>query len=223
MMVNAWWMHTLWVLAAGVVGFGVTAVTAGWLKLKREWVVLVYLLVAGAFLYAYFSWGQIDLLEQLRQRWLMGLAGAVVVGLIAVRNVASQPATPRSHGARFAFDLLWNGVVYGLLDGVFLSVMPLLASWQAFSLLGWMGSPWGTLGACLVGLLASTYVTKAYHVRYPEFRGSEVGMPILGNYIMTLGYIVTRNPLTAALSHATMHVAAVVQGMEATIQLPPHY
>jgi len=66
-------------------------------------------------------------------------------------------------------------------------------------------------------------VTTAYHVGYPEFRGSEVGMPILGNDLMSLGMILTRNPLTAMLSHAVMHVAAVIRGMEGTIQLPPHY
>jgi hypothetical protein len=48
-------------------------------------------------------------------------------------------------------------------------------------------------------------------------------MPILGNAIMSLGYILTRNPLSAALSHAAMHIAAVLHGMEATTQLPPHY
>lgn len=223
MISNEWWMHLLWVFAAGVVGFGITAAFAGWLKLKRGWLVLVYLSIAGAFLIAYFSWSEIDLVEELRQCWLLGVAGAIVVGFIAARNVALQPSTPRSHGGRFAFDLLWCGVVYGVLDGVFLSVMPVLATWQAFSLLGWTGSWAGGLGAALVGLLASTYVTTAYHVGYPEFRGLEVGMPILGNDLMSLGMILTRNPLTAMLSHPAMHVAAVIRGMEGTIQLPPHY
>jgi hypothetical protein len=223
MISSDWWMHLFWILAAGIVGFGITAVFAGRLKLERRWLVLVYLSIAGAFLIAYFGWSEIDLVEELRQRWLLGLAGAVVVGFIAARNVALQPATSRSHGLGFAFDLLWCGVVYGVLDGVFLSVMPVLATWEAFSLLGWMGSWVGSLGAGLVGLLASTYVTTAYHVGYPEFRGSEVGMPILGNDLMSLGMILTRNPLTAMLSHAAMHIAAVIRGMEGTIQLPPHY
>jgi len=222
MSTSDWWMHLLWVLGAGIVGFSVTAVCAGWLKLERGQLVLAYALIAGAFLAAYFRWSQIDLVEELRQGWPLGLAGAVVVGFLMVRNVLSQPSSPRSEGAQLAFDLVWPGVVYGVLDGVFLSVMPLLASRQAFADLGWSG--WvGAVGAALAGLLASSYVTTAYHLGYPEFRGSEVVMPILGNDIMSLGMILTRNPLTAALSHAAMHVAAVLQGMETTIQLPPHY
>jgi hypothetical protein len=216
-------MYLLWVLAAGVVGFGISAVFAGWLRLKRGWVVLAYASIAGAFLYAYFGWSQIRLVAALRERWLLGLTGAVVVGFLMVRNVLSQPSSPRSEGAQLIFDLLWHGVVYGVLDGVFLSVMPLLASWQAFSELGWMGSWLGAVGAAVVGLLASSYVTAAYHLGYPEFRGSGVIMPVLGNDIMSLGTILTQNPLSAALSHAAMHVAAVLHGMEATVQLPPHY
>jgi len=80
-----------------------------------------------------------------------------------------------------------------------------------------------SVGAAVLGLLASSYVTAAYHLGYPEFRGTQVAMPILGNDIMSLGAILTQSPLTAMVSHAAMHVAAVWHGMEATIQLPPHY
>jgi hypothetical protein len=41
--------------------------------------------------------------------------------------------------------------------------------------------------------------------------------------IISLGYVVTGNPLAAIIAHATMHVAAVLQGAEGTVQLPPHY
>jgi len=220
---NAWWMHLIWVLGAGVVGFGITAIFAGLLRLKRGWLVLAYAVIGGAFLYAYFDWSEIDLVDSVRQHWLMGVAGAVVVGFVTVRNVLSQPRSPRSQGGRLILDLLWFGLVYGALDGILLSVMPFLASWQAFSELGWLGSGAGTVAAALVGLLGSSYVATTYHLGYPEFRGREVALPILGNAIMTLGTILTRNPLTAALSHVAMHMAAVVHGMEATVQLPPHY
>lgn len=223
MTADSWWMHLLWVFAAGVVGLGITAVCAGWLKLERGWLVLAYALIAGAFLTAYFSWSHIDPVAELRRHWLQGLAGAVVIGFLMVRNVLSQPSSPRPQGAHLVFDLVWFGLVYGVLDGVFLSVMPLVASRQAFAGLGWIGGWSGTVGAALVGLLGSSYVAAAYHLGYPEFRGSEIALPVLGNDIMSLGTVLTGSPLTAAVSHAAMHVAAVLHGMEATIQLPPHY
>jgi hypothetical protein len=47
--------------------------------------------------------------------------------------------------------------------------------------------------------------------------------PLIGNAIVTAGYLLTGSPLAAIISHVIMHGAAVVHGMETTVQLPPHY
>jgi hypothetical protein len=40
---------------------------------------------------------------------------------------------------------------------------------------------------------------------------------------MTLGYLLTTNPLAAMLSHIAMHIAGVFHGPASVTQLPPHY
>ncbi len=40
---------------------------------------------------------------------------------------------------------------------------------------------------------------------------------------MSLGYLLTMNPISAILSHIAMHVASVLHGLETMAQLPPHY
>ncbi|WP_166179205.1 hypothetical protein [Rubrobacter tropicus] len=47
--------------------------------------------------------------------------------------------------------------------------------------------------------------------------------PLIGNGIMTLGYLLTFNPLTAIGAHAALHVASVLHGVDTTVTLPPHY
>jgi hypothetical protein len=59
-------------------------------------------------------------------------------------------------------------------------------------------------------------------VGYKEFRNKSVGLVLVGNTLITLAYLLSTNPLGAILSHTAMHVAAVIQGPETTIQLPPH-
>ncbi len=66
-------------------------------------------------------------------------------------------------------------------------------------------------------------VTFCYHIGYPEYRGKQVFMTLVGNGIMTLAFLVTENPLAAVLAHSTMHIAAMWHGRETTYQLPPHY
>ncbi len=127
------------------------------------------------------------------------------------------------HGAGLAADIAWAGLVYGMLDSLFLNVMPVLAIVMGLGQMGWAATVWGKLAIGLTGLLASLLVTLAYHLGYPEFRNRKVVMVLLGNSIITLAFLLSGNPLGSIISHTSMHVAAVVQGPETTIQLPPHY
>lgn len=52
--------------------------------------------------------------------------------------------------------------------------------------------------------------------------GKQVLAPVFGNGVMSLGYLVTGNPLAAVLSHIAMHIAGVLHGPASTMQLPPH-
>jgi hypothetical protein len=218
-----WWLYLVWVLAAAGLGFLVTAILAGKLRLPRPWLLVPYLIVVGAFLYGFFRWSGIDLVSEARQHWVLGLAAGILAGAFLIRNVLSQPASPRSEGPRLVFDLLWLGVVYGTLDALLLSVMPVVATWQAFSLLGWTAGWPGRVAVGLLALVASLFVTVAYHLGYPEFRGPQVVGPAIGNGVSSLAYLLSTNPIAAVFSHVAMHVAAVLQGPETTAQLPPHY
>jgi hypothetical protein len=213
----------LWVLAAGFVGFGITATFAGRLRMRRTTMLIPYVVLTGAFLYSYVAWSGIDVAQLLADRWLWGVVGGAVVGALMVRNVTSQPSAPRPRGARLAFQIAWWGVIYGALDGLFLTVMPVLAAQRAFATLAWSATWYGEILTGIVALLASAYVTIAYHAGYPEFRNNTLLLPIAGNNIISLAYLLLENPLTAIIAHAVMHVAAVLHGSEGTVQLPPHH
>ena len=143
------------------------------------------------------------------------------MGVVMVRNVLSQPPSPRSRGLRLFFELFWFGVIYGALDALLLSVFPVLVSWQAFPDLG--NTILGKIGLALIALAASEFITIAYHAGYPEFRNSSLVLPAIGNGIFTLAYVLSMNPISSLGSHAAMHIAAVWHGTERTVQLPPHY
>jgi hypothetical protein len=122
-----------------------------------------------------------------------------------------------------AFDVLWLGVVYGVIDALLLSVLPVVATWQAFATMGWTVTWPGKLGVGAAALVASLLVTAAYHVGYVEYQGPEMTGPVLGNGVMSLGMLVTGNPIAAVGSHVAMHTAAVLHGPATAMQLPPHY
>ena len=219
----AWWRELLWVAAAAVVGFASTAVLAGWLELPRPWLVLIYTAVTVPLFIAYVRRSRIDLGAFLLCHWRWGILGAVVAGVILVMGVQNQDGSPRPDGVRLAWDVFWLGVVYGLVDALLLSVLPVLATWRAFSRRGWTDGWGGKVRGGWLAVAASLLVTAAYHLGYPEFQGSEVTDPLAGNAIVSLAYVLTNNPITAIGSHIAMHIAAVLHGAEGTVQLPPHY
>ncbi len=219
-----WTTYLLWVAAAAVLGFAIAEIFAGLLHLPRSIYLVPYIGLVSAFVYAFVRWSRISVSEILRHNWVWGLIGALLVGAFTVYNILSQPASARSEGVSLVLELLWVGVVYGLVDALLLSVLPVIATWQAFTVLGWTTHWWGRVVASLLAIVLSLVVTEAYHLGYPECRvaGGLVG-PTIGNAAMTIGYVLSGNPIAAMFSHMAMHIAGVLQGPASVLQLPPHY
>jgi hypothetical protein len=217
-----WYVYLGWVVAAGLLGFALSTIFSRILRLPRNLYLIPYIGLSGVLFYAYIRWSGTSIGEVIRHNWVWGLVGAVLLTLFTVKNVLSQPVSPRSEGFTLAFDLLWSGVAYGLMDALLLTVLPVLATWQAFTLLNWTGNWPGKILVGIIAILASVLVTAAYHLGYPEYRGTGFFGPVIGNTAMTLGYLITNNPLAAIFSHIAMHIAAVLHGPASVIQLPPH-
>jgi hypothetical protein len=219
---NDFGLSVLWVLAASLLGFGISAVFSSWLKLSRRVFLIPYIVLISAFLFWFFRANEISMVAILAENWIWGVIAGVIVGAFLVNNVRSQPASRQSTGRDLALDIAWLGLAYGTIDAMFLNVMPVLAVWAGFSQVTWADSWLGKIGVGTVALFASLLVTLTYHVGYSEFRNRSVALVLVGNALITLAYLLSTNPIGAILSHTVMHVAATVQGPETTIQLPPH-
>jgi len=208
----------VWVLGFGVIGLAVSTLFSGVLALRRGTVVLGYLLVAApamlAFLRRFPSAARA--LTRNRRR---GIVGGLVLGAVLALTVLRQPASEVPSGSHLVFALLWLGLVYGVLDATLLTVLPALAVDVDFKRVARSGR----LGRAATAMAASLWVTATYHVGYPEFRGLRLVDPIVGNAIITAGYLLTGSAVTPLIGHVVMHGAAVLHGQETAAQLPPHY
>lgn len=207
--------HVGWIAASGLLGFGVTALTAGHLRLSRSRVVLAHSIATTAVVLSYAHHTNLDTGPLVRGHWKRGILGGAAVGAFVVQSVRRQPQSPRPRGVQLAGDLVWSGVVYGVADALLLNVLPVLATRRALP-------ESDAIRTGLAGMAASLAVTAAYHLGYPEFRGSALIGPLIGD-VISAGYAASGNPLAAIIAHVSMHLAAVLQGAEGTIQLPPHY
>lgn len=221
-MTNVLWLSLGWILAASLLGLAISGLFSGWLNLARRTFLIPYVLLTGAFLYGFVGLNAIDVGALVAKNWVTGLIAGILVAVFLVRNVRSQAASQQASRGQLALDLGWLGLVYGTVDALFLNIMPVIAVWQGFSWSVWNTSIWGRMAIGALALAASLLVTLAYHVGYREFRNRSVGLVLVGNGLITMAFLLSGNPLGALISHTAMHVAAVMQGPETTIQLPPH-
>lgn len=155
-----------------------------------------------------------------RRHWLGGVLAGLAVGMLLAASVLQQPPSRVPSGLYLGAAVIWLGLVYGLLDGLLLTVAPVLAVYgRAPARLS------GTGGAArgARALLASLFITAAYHLGYEEFRGPQLRQPLIGNTALTVGFLVTGSVATPLIGHVMMHTAAVLHGMDTASQLPPHY
>jgi hypothetical protein len=155
--------------------------------------------------------------------WIAGAVGAVLFGGFMVMSMLRQPASPRPEGLQLVVALLWLGILYGVVDALLLTVLPVAAAWKAFKSVGFTTHLPGRIAAGATGWLASGFVTVAYHAGFAEYRDADIVAPIIGNTITTLGFLLTTNPFVALVIHITLHVVSVLHGIDTTPTLPPHY
>jgi hypothetical protein len=217
------WSSVGWIIAASGIGFAISAFFAGRMKLSRHRFLIPYVSITGIFLFSFVILNDIDIGSIFAEHWAWGILAGGLLSIYLIKTVRAQPATRQSYGAELIVDMAWAGLAYGMVDALFLNIMPVLAVWIGATQFAWATTLAGKIGVGCMALIASLLVTLTYHLGYPEFRNKRVAMVLLGNSLITLAFLLSGNPLGSLISHTAMHLAAVLQGPETTIQLPPHY
>jgi hypothetical protein len=215
--------HLAWLLAGLVMGFAVPFLFADVLRLPRD---LYYGIYIASVLVFFVAWSRatgqrLDLM--VRRRWrpavVLGVVFALVLGFAVV---LSEPAGPGPEGLALVWAVLWRGVAYGAADGLLLSAFPILAVFAAAEGSSLRRSRPGTVVVGAAALLASLLMTTVYHLGYRDFRSPLLARPVTADLVWSVPTLVTLNPIGTPITHAGMHVTAVLHNSETEVFLPPH-
>ena len=216
-------VHWAWLAGGLMYAFALPYVLADVLEINRD---LFYGLYALAVIALFALWSRstgYDLVAAAKRRWVaalvLGLAVAAVMVAIVLRT---EDATARPDGIELIGAVAWRGILYGVADGLLLSVFPILVVFAALagarlnrSLLGK-----GAIGA--IALVASLAMTTVYHAGYSDFRSEKMRKPLTGDVIWSVPTLVTLNPIGSPIAHAGLHTSAVLHSYETDTFLPPH-
>ena len=134
----------------------------------------------------------------------------------------TEDATARPHGIELAGAVAWRGIVYGVTDGLLLSVFPILVVFAAFAGTRLNSRRAGKVVIGIVALAASLARTAIYHSGYSDFRSDKMTKPLRGDVIWSVPTLLTLNPIAAPIAHAGLHTSAVLHSYETDSFLPPH-
>lgn len=212
--------HLKWIVLGALVGFGASFIFGDLITLPLDLYYLIYFAIIITFFTAYIRKTELNLREWFSRRWVWGVLLGLIFGALMVQNVLSRPATEKFTGPYLAWPIFWRGLVYGAIDGLLLSAFPWIVTWRAFNV---ERKPLGKKIA--FGLLAWLFillVTTAYHLGYSDFRSKKIIQPNIGNTIISIPTLVSANPIGSPITHAMMHIAAIIHSPKTELFLPPH-
>lgn len=147
-------------------------------------------------------------------RWALGVGGALFTGLLGGFGMRKkEPVVQHLDTRALPSAAVWEGVVYGVAEGVLLSVLPAFIMWQAA-----VDGGWNDLAAWVIALGLSGMMITVHHLGYWDYRGRRVGLAITGCGLLTVGYLATGSIIAPALGHVLLHIVGITGG----VQLPPH-
>ncbi|GAA0804680.1 hypothetical protein GCM10009524_28460 [Spirilliplanes yamanashiensis] len=212
-----WVGSLLWLIALMVSSFVVTWVCTDRLGMRRTPYIGVLALMTAALGAGYLAWLGVGAADLLTANWVWGLLGAPVAGLFLALAIRRLPGGQRLTGRRLTAALGWEALVYGTTEGVLLSVLPVLMTWQMIHSLGWSG-PGGVIARGTLPIAASLAVIVVHHLGYWEYRNHLLRPIALGCGLMSVAYLVTGSPIAPMLAHVISHAASLYHGAE----MPPH-
>jgi hypothetical protein len=215
-------LHLVWLAAGLVGGFAIPFLFADTLDLPRDLYYGIYIAFVAAFFILWAKTTGQSVGAMVRRRWLLCLGLTLVASALLVPVVLGKSATTRPDSLELVGAVLWRGIAYGLADGLLLSAFPILAVFAIFEGTRVRKRVIGTIAVGLAALVASMAMTATYHLGYSDFRSDKVRQPVAGDVVWSAPTLLTLNPIGAPITHAAMHVTAVLHSYETNLFLPPH-
>ena len=208
------WLDATLLLALLIgIGFVVSWLATDVVRMRRGPYIAVLAVATGGAVAITVALAKVPLADLLGHRWPQGLLAAAVTGAIVGIALRKMPGNlPRSGRALHVAEA-WEGVVYGLAEGVLLSALPTFVVWQAAS-----DDAWPTGATWAASLAASAAMIAIHHFGYWDYRNRHVLIVVGGCLVLTAGYLASGSLVAPALGHVVMHLAGITRGVE----LPPH-
>ena len=216
-------VHWVWLGVGFVIAFALPYLLADVFEINRDLFYGMYALAVFGLLAAWSRSTEYDLVAATKRRWLAAVVlGLAAAGVLVTMVLRTEDATARPDGIELAGAIAWRGILYGVTDGLLLSVFPILAVFAALAGTRLNRRFAGKVVIGTIALVASLAMTTVYHSGYSDFRSDKMARPLTGDVIWSAPTLLTLNPIGAPIAHAGLHTSAVLHSYDTDTFLPPH-
>jgi len=210
-----------WFVGVSATAFFIPLVFSSWLELHHDVYYFVYFVTVAAVLSIYVRAVDINITEVVARTWKLSLVLGLASGAFVTWSVLGRiDPTRHPSGAYFAFEILWRGVIYGIVDALLLSAFPGLIARELMQRN--IAGPGRRTSYGVLTLVLVWIITAAYHAGYKDLQNvTGISQPEIGNTIISVPVIASANPAGSVLAHVSMHLAAVTHSYESKDRLPP--
>jgi len=216
--VRAWHglsVHWAWLGCGFALAFAVPFLLADVVEIRRDVFYGLYALAVAGLFALWSRSTDYDLAAAMKRHWLAALLlGLASAGMLAGMVVRTEDATPRPQGFELVGAVAWRGILYGVTDGLLLSVFPILVVFAAFAGTRLDRTRLGKIAIGIVALAASL----AHELRQPL-------AAVLHNAQAELRNLASAEPdsqqIKAMLSDVVRdakRAAAVINGLQAFVR-----
>lgn len=209
---SSWFPAASWTLGLLAAGFLVSWLSTDVVRLRRGPYILVLAILTGAMTVAYLRSVNIAVADLVVHNAGWGVVAGLVVAVPVSLGIRKVPAT-HTPGTASLRRLAWEGIAYGIAEGVLLSALPAMIIWHATD-----SAEWPTAASWAVALLGSLAMIVVHHLGYWDYRNRQVIPVLIGCGLLTVAFLATGSILAPVIGHTAMHLAGIDHGIE----LPPH-
>ena len=211
---NVTWADAAYLLAVLVgIGFAVSWIATDVFRVKRGPYIALLTAATGLSTIAVVALADVSLAGLAFHHWRAGLLAGAVTGAIVGVAIRKMPADLPRTGRELHVAEGWEGLVYGLDEGLLLSGLPAFVAWQAAT-----DASWSIPASWLAALAASGALIVTHHLGYWDYRNRQVLIVLFGCLVLTAGYLASGSLVAPVIGHVLMHVSGITKGVE----LPPH-
>lgn len=201
----------IWLAAAAALVFLLPLVFVGLLRAPAPAFYMILMICSAGFIWRYARSSNLQWSESLKHGWALGTILSVFLGLAFI-SISGAPVSLNAMLHLGIAPVIWRGLLYGLVSGILISVIPFVVVWRALA--GPNPGLMRRVGVTLVAGISISLMSLLFNLGMSGFNGRGIQNQVKMSVIVSAPTLISGSPLAAPLSNIFLQVSETAVSLE---------